>query len=103
MLAEQGLEVIPALRGKPKCSSRRIRTMRLPMRADVSSSPTFLRERISEKEIKSLLPVPVICEIPVIGTPADGSSGHDKAWRVWAAAAVVVAISDCFQAIQLPQ
>jgi len=46
----------------------------------------------SEKEIKSLLPVPVICEIPVIGTPADGSSGHDKAWRGWAAAAVVVAM-----------
>jgi hypothetical protein len=46
----------------------------------------------SEKEIKSLLPVPVICEIPVIGTPGDGSSGHDKAWRGWAAAAVVVAM-----------
>src|SRR5437660_4407656 len=46
----------------------------------------------SEKEIKSLLPVPVICEIPVIGTPTDGSSGHHKAWRGWAAAAVVVAV-----------
>ena len=46
----------------------------------------------SEKEIKSLIPVPVICEIPVIRPPADGSSGHDKAWRGWAAAAVVVAM-----------
>jgi polysaccharide chain length determinant protein (PEP-CTERM system associated) len=46
----------------------------------------------SEKEIKSLLPVPVICEIPVIGPAADGGSGNERAWRGWAAAAVVVAM-----------
>jgi hypothetical protein len=46
----------------------------------------------SEKEIKNLIPVPVICEIPVIGAPADGSSGNERAWRGWAAAAVVVAV-----------
>jgi len=46
----------------------------------------------SEKEIKSLLPVPVICEIPVIATPAEGRSRQDRAWRGWAAAAVVAAV-----------
>ena len=44
----------------------------------------------SEKEIKKLLPVPLICEIPVIATPFDERTRNDNAWRGWAAAAVVV-------------
>ena len=46
----------------------------------------------SEKEITNLLPVPVICEIPVIATPAGASSGPDRAWRILVSAAVVVAV-----------
>jgi protein tyrosine kinase modulator len=46
----------------------------------------------SEKEIKKLLPVPVICEIPPIRTAAEERSHHKSAWRHWAATAAVVAV-----------
>jgi|SRR5579859_2451327 len=44
----------------------------------------------SEKEIKKLLPVPVICEIPVIATAFDDRTRGNTAWRGWAAATVVI-------------
>lgn len=43
----------------------------------------------SEKEIKKLLPVDVIAEIPVITTPADLSSSQRQMWIGWATGAVV--------------
>lgn len=46
----------------------------------------------SEKEIKSRLPLPVTCEIPVFASPGDGSSPLDRPWRGWAVAAVVFAV-----------
>ena len=52
----------------------------------------FADDRLySEKEIKNLLPVPLICEIPVIATPLDERASLEKAWRGWAAATAVVA------------
>jgi succinoglycan biosynthesis transport protein ExoP len=45
----------------------------------------------SEAEIKGLLPVPVISEIPVIVTTADEQSSKRKAWLGWAVAGFVVA------------
>ncbi|MGB7583699.1 MAG: hypothetical protein WBM11_02555, partial [Terriglobales bacterium] len=44
----------------------------------------------SEAEIKSLLPVPVVSEIPVIVTAADEQIGRRKAWLGWAVAVLVV-------------
>ncbi len=46
----------------------------------------------SEKEITSLLPIAVICEIPVIATPADARFRPDRGWRIWVAAAIVIAV-----------
>jgi len=46
----------------------------------------------SEKEIKSLLPVPLLCEIPVIRTPAEIRSQLGQAWRDWVATAAVVTL-----------
>jgi succinoglycan biosynthesis transport protein ExoP len=43
----------------------------------------------SEKEIKDMVPVPVIAEIPVISNPADEHAARRKVWIGWAAAAVV--------------
>jgi polysaccharide biosynthesis transport protein len=45
----------------------------------------------SEAEIKELLPVPVISEIPVIVTAADEQSSRKKIWLGWAVAGFVVA------------
>ncbi len=44
----------------------------------------------SEAEIKGLLPVPVISEIPVIATAADEQISKRKAWLGWAVAGFVV-------------
>jgi len=44
----------------------------------------------SEKEIKSMLPVPVICEIPVIVTPFEEGAQRARNWRSWVAAGVVI-------------
>jgi polysaccharide chain length determinant protein (PEP-CTERM system associated) len=53
----------------------------------------FLDDRLySEKEIKALLPAPVICEIPVIQTAAEEKSQRAKAWGDRAATAAVLLI-----------
>jgi len=44
-----------------------------------------------EKELKELLPVPVISEIPVIANPLDEKMAKRKIWMGWATAAVVIA------------
>ncbi|HTT18304.1 MAG TPA: hypothetical protein VMG82_05140, partial [Candidatus Sulfotelmatobacter sp.] len=44
----------------------------------------------SEKEIKDLLPVSVIAEIPVIVNPADEVRAKRTLWLGWATAAVVL-------------
>ncbi len=44
----------------------------------------------SEAEIKSLLPVSVISEIPVIITAADEQISKKKVWLGWAVAVFVV-------------
>jgi polysaccharide biosynthesis transport protein len=45
----------------------------------------------SEKELKELLAVPVISEVPVITNPADEQRAKKKIWLGWATAAAVVA------------
>jgi polysaccharide biosynthesis transport protein len=45
----------------------------------------------AEKEIKDLLSVPIISEIPVIVNPSDERTAKRKLWLGWASAAVVVA------------
>lgn len=44
-----------------------------------------------EKEIKDMIPVPVVLEIPVIINPADEQKARQKLWLGWASAAVVLA------------
>ena len=44
----------------------------------------------SERELRELLPVPVISEIPVIVNPSDEQMDKRKIWLGWATAAVVV-------------
>jgi hypothetical protein len=46
----------------------------------------------SEAEIKELLPVPVLCEIPEVSNPSDERSSKRKAFLGWATAAAVIAI-----------
>ena len=43
----------------------------------------------SEKEFKDLLPVPVICEIPVIAVHVSKSAVNKGTWKRWAVAALV--------------
>lgn len=43
----------------------------------------------SEKEIKDMLPVPVISEIPVVSNPADEARAKKVMWLGWAMAALV--------------
>jgi hypothetical protein len=45
----------------------------------------------SEKELKALLPAPVISEIPVIVNPSDEQIAKRKVWLGWATAAMVIA------------
>jgi polysaccharide biosynthesis transport protein len=45
----------------------------------------------SEKEIKDLIPIAVISEIPVIVNPSDKESAKRKLWLGWATAALVLA------------
>jgi succinoglycan biosynthesis transport protein ExoP len=53
----------------------------------------FLDDRLhSEKEIKNLLPMPVISEIPAVLSPADERTIRGKMVVRWAATAVVIAI-----------
>jgi hypothetical protein len=46
----------------------------------------------SEKEIKDLIPVPVILELPVIVNSADEKSAMRKMWLGWASAAFVLTL-----------
>ncbi|HZR66799.1 MAG TPA: hypothetical protein VFA85_16775 [Terriglobales bacterium] len=51
----------------------------------------MLDDRVhSEKEIKDLLPVPVISEIPVVINAADEHQARRQMWAAWATAAIVV-------------
>ena len=45
----------------------------------------------SESELRKLLPVPVLSELPVIYDPADEQREKRKEWISWAATAAVVA------------
>ena len=45
----------------------------------------------SEKQIKDLLPVPVILEIPVVLNPSDERSARKRVWLGWATGALVFA------------
>jgi succinoglycan biosynthesis transport protein ExoP len=45
----------------------------------------------SEAEIKELLPVPVMCEIPTVANPADEQASNRRNWLGWATAAAVLA------------
>ena len=57
----------------------------------VAGSFELMDDRLhTEKEIKSLLPVPVISEIPQIVTPADEQASRKRLVLGWAASAVVV-------------
>jgi polysaccharide biosynthesis transport protein len=59
----------------------------------VAGAFEFADDRLySEKEIKKLLPVPVICEIPVVKTPSEERSQSAKIWRDWAMTAVVAVV-----------
>jgi polysaccharide chain length determinant protein (PEP-CTERM system associated) len=50
----------------------------------------FADDRLhSEKEIKKMLPVPVMCEIPTVRTAAEERSQNGKAIRGWATATLV--------------
>jgi polysaccharide biosynthesis transport protein len=46
----------------------------------------------NEKQIKELLPVAVMSEIPVIVNPSDERTNKKKVWVGWAAAALVFAV-----------
>lgn len=49
----------------------------------------------SEKEIKPLLPAPVICEIPVVTTPEEQIFLRRKLWREWALSTLVLGVIAC--------
>jgi succinoglycan biosynthesis transport protein ExoP len=53
----------------------------------------FFDDRLhSEKEIKKLIPVPVLCEIPVVHTTAEVRAARARTWRSWAATAAALAV-----------
>jgi len=59
----------------------------------VAGAFEFADDRLyTEKEIKKLLPVPVICEIPIVETPSEERSQSARLWRDWAMTAVVAAV-----------
>lgn len=58
----------------------------------VGGASEKLDDRVySEQELKVLLPVSVVSEIPVLTTPADEKSEKRRLWLGWATAAVVAA------------
>ncbi len=62
----------------------------LALGAAVAGAFEMMDDRLYQaKEIKSLLPVAVLVEIPAIVNPADETSNRQKAWLGWATAAVV--------------
>ena len=46
----------------------------------------------SESELRKLLPVAVISELPLIGGPTNERADHKRAWLGWATAALVFAV-----------
>jgi len=63
----------------------------LALGAAVAGAFEMADDRVySEAEIKGLLPVPVISEIPVIVTAEDEQISRKKTWLGWAVAALVV-------------
>ena len=46
----------------------------------------------NESELRKLLPVAVISELPVIGGPTDERADQKRTWLGWATAAVVFAV-----------
>jgi uncharacterized protein involved in exopolysaccharide biosynthesis len=63
----------------------------LALGAGVVAGFEMLDDRLySEKEIREMMPVPVISEIPMIITLFDEQSAKKKMWLGWATAAVVV-------------
>ena len=64
----------------------------LALGAAVAGAFEMADDRVySEAEIKELLPVPVISEIPVVVTAADEQVSKRKTWLGWAVAGFVVA------------
>jgi hypothetical protein len=58
----------------------------------VVASFEMLDDRIySEKEMRDMIPVAVISEIPVIVNPSDKERANRKLWLGWATAALVLA------------
>lgn len=63
----------------------------LALGAFVAGAAEITDDRLySEKEIKKMLPVPVICEIPVISNSQDQRDKGSKVWTGWTAAALVI-------------
>lgn len=63
----------------------------LALGAGVVSAMEMMDDRVySELELRKLLPVAVISELPVIGNPSDERSGRRKQQISWAATAVVL-------------
>jgi polysaccharide biosynthesis transport protein len=59
----------------------------------VAGGLEFLDDRLhSEKEIKALLPMNVISEIPEVLTPSDERRGKRRVWLGWAATVLVTMI-----------
>jgi hypothetical protein len=53
----------------------------------------FTDDRLhNETDIKDLLPVAVICEVPEVSNPSDELTNKKKAFIGWATAAVVIVI-----------
>ena len=60
--------------------------------AGVVAALELMDDRVySEQELKALLPVSVMSEIPAITTPADERGEQKRLWLGWATAAVVAA------------
>ena len=49
----------------------------------------FDRRAYDEQELKSLIPVAILAEIPEVASPADEKRARQKAWLGWAVAGVV--------------
>jgi polysaccharide biosynthesis transport protein len=65
----------------------------LALGAVVSGIFEFVDDRLySEREIKALLPAPVICEIPVVNTASEEHSRRLRLWCDWIATAVVLVV-----------
>ena len=65
----------------------------LALGAGVAATFEMIDDRVyDEQELKDLLPVAILSEIPVIVTPTTGKADHKRNWLGWAAAAVTLAV-----------